>query len=665
MMAAAVVGIVVQVAQPAPVRGRVVDGGTGAPIALATVQGARARSTSDAEGAFAIAAVTGDTLRVRRVGYRATIAVVGSLQPIVVRLVPAAIPLGAVRVRDTAVVARTSATVTSDDLRLRGASTLADGLRTLPFVAARGARGQSVVSMRGARPEQVVVTIDGVPINDPASGIADLADVPLASLAAVTVTPGADAARFGSGASGGVLALTTGGGTLASLSSGSYGRRSADAAGSLDVGAGTVRAGASWSTARNDFPFVNREGATGSDSVEHRVNADERRATLFASAVMPRVQLLALASTSERGMAGPMNVRAYDDDRGATHRGVLRALAPLGAATVDASVRAFGTSYRDPRAASNDYRASSLSADVELAGALGPLALRAGVGGDRASGTTIDAPVRERAFASAAHTAQLGRFRIAAAARVDGIDDAGVQLSPSLAVERALGAASNVTTFARVAQAFRAPTLNDVYFAGAQRLIARALAPERVTLDAELGARVSHARARASASVFERRTRDAIVWFPGNFGWSASNVGRERVRGAESRVDVSFAHASLGAWGAVYEARLTADRLVIPTPYVPSAAGGAVGTLRLGRSSFTATMQATGRRAYGSGVASREYELPSVALLSLNLAHELALFDARALVSLGVDNATDVEWQSVRFYPMPGRTWSAAFTLTP
>jgi outer membrane cobalamin receptor len=654
--------LVVQLAQPSPVRGRVLDAGTDAPVPMATVRWSRSTTITDARGGFAIAASVGDTMRVQRVGYRPHVHVIADAGPIVVRLVPAATPLAVVRVRDSAATARLVAAVSADELRARGAATLAEGMRTMPFVAARGARGQAVLSMRGARPEQVLVTFDGVPLNDPASGVADLADIPLAAVAAATATPGADAARFGSGASGGVLSLTSADGSAASLTVGSFGRRVSEAAGSLRVGGGTVRGGGAWATARNDFPFVNREGATGSDSVERRVNADESRASLFASAVFPRVQLLLLASGAERGMVGPMNVRAYDEDRGTTRRGIVRLAAPLGRVALDASVRAFATGYRDPRAPVNDFEASSTSADVELAGAAGVVGLRAGAGGDRTRTIAIGEQSRGRAFAAAAHSGTVRGVIVRSSARVDAVSGAGVQLSPSLALERPTGQGA---LFARVSQAFRAPTLYDVYFAGAQRLVARALRPERVTLDAELGARVALGPVRAAASLFERRTRDAIVWFPGNFGWSASNVGRDRVRGAEGRLDAEFAHGSLAGWGAVYDAELTADALRIPTPYVPRASGGAVATLRAGRGTLTTTLQSTGRRAFGSGPASRDYELPAVGLLGVTASYRAPLFGARALLSVGVDNATDAEWQSVRFHPTPGRTWSAGLTLTP
>jgi hypothetical protein len=36
-----------------------------------------------------------------------------------------------------------------------------------------------------------------------------------------------------------------------------------------------------------------------------------------------------------------------------------------------------------------------------------------------------------------------------------------------------------------------------------------------------------------------------------------------------------------------------------------------------------------------------------------------------ALWAVTLENVTDVQWQSVRGFPMPGRGWSASFTLAP
>jgi SAM-dependent methyltransferase len=76
----------------------------------------------------------------------------------------------------------------------------------------------------------VLVLLDGMPINDPLTGAADLSGIPVRSLESATVVLGADAGS-GSGATAGVLSLRTRGvarGTAVSLTAGSFGQVAAD-----------------------------------------------------------------------------------------------------------------------------------------------------------------------------------------------------------------------------------------------------------------------------------------------------------------------------------------------------------------------------------------------------------------------------------------------------
>lgn len=678
-------------------RGTVRDAVTGTPLTAARVDARDGRALTDADGRFAVRAAPGDTLVVHRVGYRAARLVVpaaagqGTLTLALVptgaasrvaRLAPVAVTGTASPSDATARESRLSAVVPTAEARRLGAVSLADAVGLLPFVAARGAQGSTVVSMRGARPEQVAVTLDGVPLTDPATGRADLADVPLAALGAVGAVPGADALGAGPGALGGTLALTSGARPALAATLGAFGLAQVEGAATTPLAGGRLRAGGMWRSLRNDFRFVNRDGATGRDSVETRTNDDERRASVFASAVLPRAQLLVLASDAERGMAGPMNVRVYDADRGRTRRATVRAAVQPGAWSLSAALRAFGTEYRDPNRPTNAFDASSLSGDVEAARAFGAVAVRAGAGGDRARATEVRAQARGRAFAAVQWSAGGARWRASAGVRGDAVGGgAGARLSPSLSGERALlgvvaadDARPALVAYARVAQAFRAPTLSDLYFSSPQRIVARPLQPERARLDAELGLRARAGRATAAGALFARRTDDAIVWFPGNFGWSPTNVGEERVHGAEGRAELAALPTPLGAlsvrgWAGVTVARLRIVRddglglLVIPTPYVPQAAGGGSVELRRGPAFLAGTLQALARRGFANAPADRTLELPGVALVGARAGVRLGRAAHGALLVLAVDNVGDVEWQSVRRYPMPGRSWSLGLTL--
>ncbi|MFL5579120.1 MAG: carboxypeptidase regulatory-like domain-containing protein, partial [Gemmatimonadaceae bacterium] len=79
------------------VRGTVTDAATGAPVGGAAVDAGGRRVYADASGRFTLAASPGDTILVRRMGYRPARLAVGSSEA-AVALAPAALPLAAVRV---------------------------------------------------------------------------------------------------------------------------------------------------------------------------------------------------------------------------------------------------------------------------------------------------------------------------------------------------------------------------------------------------------------------------------------------------------------------------------------------------------------------------------------------------------------------------------------
>ncbi|HTO55107.1 MAG TPA: TonB-dependent receptor [Myxococcota bacterium] len=70
-----------------------------------------------------------------------------------------------------------------------------------------GAR--STISIRAAKAEQVLVLLDGVRLNSPSRGSADLSTIPLRQVARIEVIRGGGAARYGSDAVGGVVVITT------------------------------------------------------------------------------------------------------------------------------------------------------------------------------------------------------------------------------------------------------------------------------------------------------------------------------------------------------------------------------------------------------------------------------------------------------------------------
>jgi outer membrane cobalamin receptor len=570
-------------------------------------------------------------------------------------------------------VARTTESIDVGAARRMGLYSVTGLVAALPYGAPRAARGESGLSLRGSRREGTVVMLDGVPLNDPSTGIADISDLPLVLLGGATVSLGSDPMGAGSGATGGVLALHSAAQRALSLQAGSFGQVSAEGAYHAVLRQRLVSVSTSYRQSRNDFAFENDAGAAanGASVRERRVNNDERRGGLTLGIYGNRARSLVVMSSGERGMVGAANVRAYDADRSRTTRVLLRTQAMFGPLSIVAGARALSLAYRDPARPELDATSRAGAADIEARGIGRRVAWRLGGGADHVTGTGGLEQSRGRGFGAISSTATRGRTALQLGARVDAAGSLGVL--PSFSAELRHGLIEtpprSLSVGARVAQATRVPTLYDLYFSSPQRLFVRTLDPERVTLDAETN--VSW-REGTRAGMLElhgglvaRDTRDAIIWFPGNFGWSPANVGAERLRGAEGRIALSAGWGALSAWTTAYDTELRTGELRIPTPYVARVAGGASLLGNLGATSATALVRTNGRRPFTAGSRNRDFELPAVTLIDLSIARRTSVFHSSALVAFSVENATDVAWQSVRGFPSPGRSLAVTVTFTP
>lgn len=632
----------------------------------------------------------GETLTVRRMGYRVHRVPVTQQHGDTLRvdmesnaaLLQAVVRTATIADGTTAETRPMQARVTVQEARAIGGASASALVSLLPFHTARSARGELSLSLRGARREQVAVTLDGVPLNDPATGVADVSDLPLTLLGGASFLLGSDPMGTGSGATGGTLALRTGSGSELALRAGAFGERTVEAA-TERIGSGQrVRVGAVYGAARNDFSFVNASSTTGASLSERRVNNDYERVALFTQLSGATWHLLALGSRQQQGMVGAVNVRDYDEDRALTQRMLVRAGVQRDATTLNAGVRLFGLAYRDPRRPTLDTDADVASVDIDVQQLLRQTAtsrvrVRGGVAADQLRTSANIGQDRWRAFVLTGVDARPGdAWQLALGARMDAVQDHGITPSVSVDVRRSLGRSALT---ARVAQAVRVPTLYDLYFASPQRLSVRALDPERVRLDAEVGAHTVVWQRAASASGAARAThrievqgalswrdvRDAIVWFPGNFGWSPANVGTEQLVGAEARVVWRAPAVTASAWATWYDSVLRTGVLRIPTPYVARAAGGAHLDWRRGVWHASGVWRVMGRRPYTVGPREPGYELPGVSLVDAAIGATVTRAAVSTAVTLSLSNATNAAWQSVKGFPSPGRAVAISLVLSP
>jgi len=107
-------------------------------------------------------------------------------------------------------LATTVTEVTAEDIKQRGAQTVAEALEQLPGVdVQKGGKGQNYVSIRGFEQGDLKILIDGVPVYEQYYRSIDLDQLPVDSIAKITVTKGASSVLYGANTMGGVINIIT------------------------------------------------------------------------------------------------------------------------------------------------------------------------------------------------------------------------------------------------------------------------------------------------------------------------------------------------------------------------------------------------------------------------------------------------------------------------
>ncbi len=323
-----------QVLAAGVLQGRLVDQESGAPVSGAVVtlrapSSGQVHSTrSDTSGFFRLENLPPGTwnLRLERLGYRPVrlpfrigagpAAVEWRLEPI-----PLLVDEMIVRARRHPAEEHVAAfveTIPLDGPRPPGA----DLARTLDRAAGVNVRRYgglgsfSTLSIRGSTAEQVLVFLDGVPLNNAAGGGVDLGGLPVGGLASVEIYRGAVPERFGGNSLGGVVHLRTRplGSSLRTLfntASGSYGTRR--------LGASIGGPWKDWEylglvdyrASRNDFRFRDDNGTEYNDRDDgwaRRLNSDFRGLRGLAKIGRPlgagRLQIHSTFDLSRKGIPG-------------------------------------------------------------------------------------------------------------------------------------------------------------------------------------------------------------------------------------------------------------------------------------------------------------------------------------------------------------------------
>ncbi len=687
---------------PGELRGRITDSEAARPIAGARIEvvGHTVQALSAVDGTFVMRGLDPRALavHVRAFGYAAgdTTIVIANGRAVMLdmELHPVASRLEAIVVQ-----ARRDATAgLSFDRRAierSGRRDLGELLLTAPGVVVTQSGGPgspSRISIRGSGADEVLVLLDGNPINSAISGEANLSRINLETVEHVTVLRGAQSAQYGGRALAGVVLIETRRGEQemsGALSIGAWGERNA----ALTTGRANVRdairTGGSITGDYRDYAgdFTYEIPAIRGGGAAHRENGDARSGGALASAFVEgtrgRLQVRSQLQSESRGTPGSIvQPSLTGHERDARFTGGLDGRWAFGTiiwtANADAThehMRLVDTAppFGIPYDENVDASSGSFRTTATAGSAFGSLAL----GGEaRALSVTstmldVDAPphrhqigtwLSARAARSVASRTELSAD---ATTRVDWDTFIhGAVLSPRAGFTLSHGRASISTS---VGAGYAPPSLADQFFH--EGVLVRPnpdLRPERVRNEVEVRAALRDARVGAfdvggELAAYRADIDGMILWQPDfRFIWSPANFDVRRSGWeASGRVALSSlgadVHASLSKSDVSYEGPVLSGQV----GYRPHFTANVTAALTRWSTRAEVATRYVGERRTVAGSALNVLEPYSLADIKLSRRFGYGAWQLDATV--GVNNMLDRHAAMLVDYPFPGRAWTVAF----
>ena len=684
------------------IEGVVSDSITGLPVEGADVRldGTTLVAHTDSRGRFVLESVPSGLwrLRVSRIGYHsvtpAEISVdEGSKHLRYILLSPAPIvlpPRQVVNLRDRPGEEIALRRYTQAQIARAGHRDLAEALDAIPGVRVYGSSetpGGTRVSVGGESPDRVAVMLDGLPLASGADGAVDLEPIPLAAIQTVEVRSGSQAALAGDAAMGGTVNLITNSNPLGAeetvdLRGGSFSSYRGSVTGRRRLANISGQAVYERFGRGDEFTFPD----TGASATRTGVSEVGSRAFLGISTSHPgEWQVLAYTFRNDAGVPGaleqltPGATTERRQTRFQSQWESVRSSLRLGASVWhEASRERYQSAVRFPK--DSDFR--ERFSGGKITAALTANHLEAGVEGEmrgrRLEG--IDHLIPDSSFGVQHRLESTVRGKVRFSGGVRGVtgsvaatlalvaDDMSAPVT-SPRVDLGLSAGHELSLRAGWGESFRRPPLTalfwkaDVFSAGNPNL-----RPERAS-EWDLGLRMSRGPVTFDTRYFERRVNDIMVWerdFTGKYKPqnvpSSVSIGREdhiNLRLLGELFSIDYSHVFLDARDRSGETNHDGHVLVLLPRHTHDleteiASGRWAGHLRGRWVSLRYT-----RRQNDRGKTLPPYRLFD-AFIRLTLRHT----HPNASVSLHADNITNERIELLERYPMPGRGYSLATTVT-
>lgn len=615
---------------------------------------------------------------------------------------------------------------TGEQIGQLNALQLSDVVKHLPGVTIRdygGIGGLKTISVRSLGAHHTVVSYNGIVLSDQQTGQIDIGRFSLDNVERLTLHNGQDdrifrPARTFSAAS--ALEITTAAPHFAgnermngktTLRGGSFGLFNPSfLVNSRLSGRVTASLSSEWMRSRGNYPYLLRYGASAGDSAsrERRINGDVENLRLESSlhaqfSDRSRGDLRLYYYTSERGLPGATifyntlhNAGQRLWDRNFFLQGHYQhAFSRKWEMQTDGKYQQSYLRYLDPTYLGAEGKVEDIFTQHEHYGSLSVLYrafpnLSFSISGDLISATMhanrqgFVTPTRLTSYTMVAArwvneqllaTASLLRTQTFESAENGTAGTNRNRLSPYLSASFKPFQNHDLRLRAFYKKSFRLPTFNDLYY---PQVGTRKLLPE----DAEqynIGVTYGNStgnhmpQVTVTADAYHNRVENKIVAFPtGNLHqWAMINVGKVIINGADFSLESETAMTEkmvLHA-GASYTWQRAADRTDRQQvnyghqlPYTPRHSGAARAALEFYRMQLSYTLIWSGSR-YSNGYNDTAYRMKGYADHSISLQKEFSTHLGRLVLVGEVLNLIGRNYEIVRNYPMPGRSYRGTLII--
>ena len=579
--------------------------------------------------------------------------------------------------------------LTHEEIQESGVEDLGEILQGVDGVFVKaygGSSGLKTLSLRGYSPEEVLILLDGVPLNSPQSGLVDLSTIPLQSVERIEVYRGGRSSWFGGSAMGGVVNIVT-------ETHESHPRTSIQSTlGSFDFRLLTL----SRSEKKNRWGYsLSLQGEDGrnnfsySDGFQERIreNGDHSLFDFFSTiGVDPNpTSNLTLSyhhSTGDQGDPGSLTIPtpgARREDRQDLSRiqyeNQVRENWRLNAHLYVEDTREVYESPEIPYFIHGEHETFRSGAKVEQEHLL--------VGGNRiqwnlnASLENLESNQVGRRRRESGGLSLRSEFRpsllsglsLIPSFRLDHYSSKERVISPQFEIHWTKRA---ISLFGSVGESYRPPTFNELYWPDEVFASGNSdLGPERAfQLDGGFSCSIFEGEGETSffskgevrLNPFWHRIEDQILWLQGEDRKSIpQNLGLVENRGVEGGVDLRFEISDFRMMNSVNYAYLSSiDRSGDPITdgkqlvYRPIHSANHSTNLEYKNLNLNLANHYVGER---PSLPSNDKWLPYYFLTDLSLSYEPILGFANGVFKTGIRNLFDQRYEVIRFYPQPGREW--------